>query len=487
MNFLDRAFVLTDTENNPKHVAGLHILSLPEGKSMSYVDEIFQWCKSKNHAEFPFDSKITVVLGWPLRFDKVASLDMDYHVKLSEVDDVGHEEHLNDIVAQIHAVPMDRARPLWQFHFIKSKNGNQFALYMRVHHVYGDGLTLLRMNMQCFTDDPDQEWEPFWLLERKSRRKVEVPLWKFVLSTIWSLLVNSFDMIRMSIKVWGGILRIHRSFMPPPFSGKKTVLTGRVTQGRTIATLKLPMDSILNSSKRLRVSVNELMLTAIDIGVHQFLKDYDHSFSKPLIANMPISLRRPEDKGTGNKIAITLTELAYGSKDPYERLRQIVDSQNRLKRVVRHTRPTAFMHFSIIVQSLPWLVELMRLDDLIRPNGNIVISNMPGPKEARYMNGCKLEALFPISTLTPGGGVNITLISYDGEMNIGFVTSNRKIASIAPLAEYTQDAYELLIKSIDDHTTSTDELAEHPHSGIKSVFDDAALHNHHQMASQEQS
>ena len=107
------------------------------------------------------------------------------------------------------------------------------------------------------------------------------------------------------------------------------------------------------------------------------------------------------------------------------------------------------------------VIEWCRLSNYIPPIGNILISNVPGPKDTRYLKDSKLISVYPVSTMTPGGGVNITLMTYNGTANIGFVCGNNRIDSLQPLAGYVEEAFDMLEKSVDDPTLSIDDIGEH--------------------------
>ena len=47
-----------------------------------------------------------------------------------------------------------------------------------------------------------------------------------------------------------------------------------------------------------------------------------------------------------------------------------------------------------------------------RPPLNLVISNVPGPRNSLYCAGAELQANFPVSVIVDGVGLNITVMSY---------------------------------------------------------------------------
>jgi hypothetical protein len=64
-----------------------------------------------------------------------------------------------------------------------------------------------------------------------------------------------------------------------------------------------------------------------------------------------------------------------------------------------------------------------------------------GPTEPLYLNGARLEALCPVSTLIAGMGLNITFMSYAGSVVIGFTCNAASLPGAERLAPYTREAF----------------------------------------------
>ncbi|MFT5163709.1 MAG: diacylglycerol O-acyltransferase, partial [Alteromonadaceae bacterium] len=165
-------------------------------------------------------------------------------------------------------------------------------------------------------------------------------------------------------------------------------------------------------------------------------------------------------------------------QDPYKRLRQIVQSHKIVKRAAKKVYPPAFAYYTIWWQSWALVFEKLHLSNFFRPLGNILISNVPGPKEGLFYKDCKVQSIYPISALTPGGGVNITLLTYDGVANVGLVCCNDKIKSLEPLAQYFNEAFAVLEACVDDPSVSIDDIGELALPEPKSIVDDPSVVGH---------
>lgn len=461
ITFLDKTFWITESQANPKHVAGLQLLEMPEDAPADYVEQLFAELQSFNKAVPPFNCKVSRFLGYPMKLSPIDQLNMDYHVQMHVLDDINNKPELHKFVAKLHETWLDRDKPLWQCHLIKDKANYGFAIYIKVHHMYGDGATLIRWFQKGYSEQKNnQNFVPVWAADLNLREQKKVNIFKQVMTGLWDIIITVKDLIWILFRLLLKLLRINQVYMPIPFSGTKTMLTGQVKKGRVVSTLDIDFARVKSLSKRLRASANEIMLCAFDIGVHRFLKDYGHSFEKALYTNMPINLRKPGETTSGNKIAIVPVELAHGEKDPYLRLRQIIENHRIVKRAARVSHPAAFSYYTLLIQSYSMLFEVLHISDWVRPIGNILVSNMPGPPNTLYFKDAKLLANYPISTMTPGGGVNITMLTYNGIAQIGLVCCDSKIASLEPMAQYIQEAFDMLEGCVDDPSLNVDDIGE---------------------------
>jgi len=75
---------------------------------------------------------------------------------------------------------------------------------------------------------------------------------------------------------------------------------------------------------------------------------------------------------------------------------------------------------------------------------NVTISNVPGPMQTLFFNGAKLEQMYPISLLSHGQALNITVVSYAGQFNVGFTGCRDTLPHMQRLATYMAEELEAL-------------------------------------------
>jgi diacylglycerol O-acyltransferase len=466
LTFLDKTFWITETEANPKHVASLQLLKKPAGCDADYIEKLFAEMRTFDKATAPFNCRVSTVMGYPIKFVPVDKLDMQYHVQLHVIDDLNDKIALHQFVASLHENCLDRDKPLWQYHLIKDNHTDQFALYIKIHHMCGDGSTLIRWFQAGYSQSPNnQNFVPVWSMNRTSKIRDKTPWFKAVFGGLWGVIMAIKDSIWIWFRLLVKLLRINKDYMPLPFTGTKTLLTGQVQKGRALATLDIDFERIKVLSKRLRASANEVMLCVFDMAVHRQLKDHGQTFEKALYTNMPINLRKPGETTYGNKIAIVPVELAHGHTDPYLRLTEIIENHRKVKRAAMGSHPASFIYYTLLIQTYAIIFEMLGLSNWVRPIANILVSNMQGPSQVMYFKDSQMLAAYPISTITPGGGINITMVTYNGRANIGLVCCNNNIDSLEPLARYCCEAFDMLETCLDDPNLSTDDIGEKINDG----------------------
>lgn len=472
LSFLDKSFWLAESDASPKHVGCVQILEMPEQACASeYVRALYEEVKSHTKITPPFNCKVKTLLGYPLGLQPVKHMDMDYHVQFHITENIQDRRQLDKLTETLHASRLDPEKPLWQFIFLHDNTSRQFVIYARVHHLYGDGATLVRWFQAGYTAGPaEQGFTPVWALKRLRHRRKHLVRWRDRLFAVWQGLKTSWQFFIIMLRLLMKLVRINTHYMPLPFSGTQTPLTGQVRAGRAVTTTDIDFAEIKALARRTRASANEILLCVFDIAVHRFLNDHGQRFTRPLYTNMPVNLRKPGEKTTGNKIAIVPVELAHGERDPYVRLRQIIVNHRIVKHAAQKATPGAFKAYTITIQAVSLVFEWLHLSDFVKPIANILISNLPGPKETRYLKDSKLLACYPVSTMTPGGGVNITLMTYNGTANVGIVCCNRHVKDISPLAGYVHEALAILARSLDEPGVGIEDIGEQIESYPRSVI-----------------
>ncbi|WP_407686030.1 WS/DGAT domain-containing protein [Mycobacterium sp. HUMS_1102779] len=101
----------------------------------------------------------------------------------------------------------------------------------------------------------------------------------------------------------------------------------------------------------------------------------------------------------------------------------------------------AAMTYAVGLVALAGLGASTHLDRIAHPACNLVISNVAGAKEPRYLNGARLLGIYPVSALAASIGLNATLASYHDSMDFGFVANAAALGDLTRLTRHTAQAY----------------------------------------------
>ena len=104
----------------------------------------------------------------------------------------------------------------------------------------------------------------------------------------------------------------------------------------------------------------------------------------------------------------------------------------------------AAMAYAIAVLGAAEIRSAPLVDRVTPPLANVVISNVPGPRERMYLDGAPLVGAFPVSAIAASVGLNATLTSYNGRMDFGFVGSGATMHDLPVLARHARQSYEEL-------------------------------------------
>ncbi len=447
LSVLDTAFLALETEASPKHVAGLAVLD-PGSRKLD-LRELLAAMKSVPAAP-PFNQKIDwSIISLPSWIED-PDMDIDWHVRHVALPEPGGMADLMDFVGHAHSTLLDRSRPLWEFYLIEGLEDGNFAIYFKMHHAYMDGATISRRIVETLNESPsDETVTPIWATKVEKPRVTEEE--RGLLTQLTDGLKSAGIMAKGVSKL--GSLVVEHSLkslgvrddgLPVPFTAPRSHINERMSPARGAGTARIPLERVKVAAREAGVTVNDVLLSIVDGALMAYLDRVGEEPEKPLIAQMPISLRRNGESGEGNLISVALVELATGERDPIARLERIHRHAAAVKEEYgRMSQWTATTYF-VTMQSIAQLNELTQVDRFVHPLGNILVSNLIGEPTARYLAGAKAVGMYPISTIGPGLSANITLYTCDGVVNVGLIAGREAIGDPMYVTESMVRSFEEL-------------------------------------------
>ena len=183
--------------------------------------------------------------------------------------------------------------------------------------------------------------------------------------------------------------------------------------------------------------------------VRRWLIEHEDLPEDPLVAQVPVSVRTKKQFGTyGNRIGMLSVPLFTNEADPVERLMLVHDAMGLAKE--RHKAMPAEL-LQDATQFIPPAVFsraariTFSLAATRKPIWNLVVSNVPGPQFPLFMAGARLVANYPVSVITDGMGLNITVMSYDGHLDFGIVADREQMRDVWKLIDWLGDELERLL------------------------------------------
>jgi hypothetical protein len=159
-----------------------------------------------------------------------------------------------------------------------------------------------------------------------------------------------------------------------------------------------------------------------------------------------VSLRQEGDASLNNQATMTLVNLNTHLADPMQRVSAIRRAAGAMKAQmsgVKGVIPTDFPSLGApwLLSGLASLYGRSRLADRLPPLANVVISNVPGPQFPLYLAGGKMMTYYPVSIVIHGIALNITVQSYNGSLDFGFIACRRAVPDVREVAGHILEAH----------------------------------------------
>ncbi len=450
LNALDIAFLGLETQRTPVNVAALQVLEIPEGYKGNFVRDLLDEL-AKHPPGPPFDRKLGrgPIVGVPY-WVVDDHFDLDYHVRHSALPKPGTMEELLSLVSRLHSRVLDRERPLWEFHVIEGLRNRRFAIYMKMHHAAIDGMGGIAMLEACYGTSPDAPVRGPWRgLGKKGRRPRSNG---GLLGTLGSLARGAAGQISMApdlAKIVAGhglkALGMRSDESPYLFSAPKSIFNDHVSGARLFAVNDISLSDIKSFSKAADATVNDTILAICSGALRRYMQEKEQLPDKSLLATVPVSIQ--QINRTGNQITYVSARLATDQRDPMRRLDDIRDSTFHAKKEMSEVDPAAATAFAVMAQGMVAVLNRLQLASLLPPPANVVISNVPGPRQPLYFGGARMVANYPLSVLVDGQALNITVVSYCDSVDFGLMACRDTLPDVDKIAAHLDDAFEELKKA----------------------------------------
>ena len=453
----DSSWLFAETYRTPMQVGMLATFAVPEDRPTFVADLVERW-RSVHQFEAPFNDqfKKAPIPSWVEVKDD--HIDLDYHLRHSALPSPGSQRELGVLISRLHSAKMDRRYPLWECHVIEGLEGGKWALYMKAHHSQVDGVGGIRLLRRMLSIDPDKRnMLPPWAVGTHGpdqsglppREKPGTELERAQSAGLGGALAGG---VRAGASVAGSLSRTYAETLigggdterAAPFRAPKSIFNGRIHTPRRFATQRYSIDRMKHVAKAADGSLNDVFLAVCGGALRRYLRELEQLPKDSLTANVPVSVRAHEGAKVGNAVTFLYAQLGTDIADPVKRIERIKTSTRLGKDRLPQVGQGAMDAYTAVLM-LPFLSQAMLgFGGHGRPASNLVISNVPGPAEIRYLDGSQMEEIFPVSLLFNGQALNITGVSYAGEFNIGYTGDRDSLPSLQRIAVYSGEELDAL-------------------------------------------
>lgn len=447
----DNSFLVYDTETTPMNIGAVSVL---EGDIA--LDPFIENIAAKIHLIPRYQQLVVPApfgVGRPTwEFDP--SFDVRRHVRELVIEPPGTLDQLFGAAARIHETRLDRERPLWEIYLVRGMEGGNTGMISKVHHCMVDGVGGISLLMIILDPSPDapisgtpgQEYDP---------PPIPGPVARFNdaffdglsegLDTITDIEQRFLDVATGAGRDWLKMMGVSlRTALPYfMFPARKTPFNRPFSGKREITGLAAPMDEVNRIRAVTGGTINDVALTVLSGAVARYLEEHGEDVSDRIIRIFtPVNVRHDSESGTlGNKVSMLLVEVPAGEKDPLARLTKIEQRTAQLKK--DHVSDgVGNLSNAVFAMPAPVSKALVDLGALpLDKMGNMVCTNVPGPRFPLYSIGHQMLSMYPIVPIAWEMGIGCAIASYNGTLYLGLTSDLGAAPDAHLLSDYLVESY----------------------------------------------
>ncbi len=403
-------------------------------------------------------------LAWIPVFDHPVWIDdehfkIDYHVRHTSLPKPGDERLLKRFAGRLMSQQLDRGKPLWEIWIVEGVEDDQVAIVSKLHHCMIDGVGSVALTGAMMSNDaregrdaevPTVPWVPRpaptpreLFLDECKRLGME-PF--ALLKGLGSAALNPGKTWRTVGNAVGGIQDAISAGLKP---ASDTPLNRNIGPHRRFDWTEIELKTIKHIRNELGGTLNDVVLTSVSGAVGNFLRQRgirveDLDFR----AMVPVNTRESADReALGNRIAMLLARLPIAERDPVARLRSVQETTKQLKSSKQAQGVSALEDLSDVT-----LMGLFSAFAKLSANArsyNMVVTNVPGPREPVYLLGSKMRSVYPLVPLNRNQALGIAVFSYCDRLFWGFNSDWDSVPDLHEVVTGIDHEFDKLVKIAD--------------------------------------
>jgi diacylglycerol O-acyltransferase / wax synthase len=428
---MDAMLLYSEAPNLHTHTLKVAVIDPSDCDGEFGFDAFRHHVRRRLHLLEPLRYKL-VDIPWQLHhpmWQEDCEVDLDYHLRRVQVPAPGGRRELDGVIGEVASTPLDRSRPLWEFHFAEGLAGGRFALIGKIHHALADGVASVNLLARAMDleDGPTDE--------RDNDEAGVTP------STAALLRAAARDHVRQVARLPGlvrdasvGLTRVRRRSrergthpdLADAFDAPATFLNHVVSPRRRFASATLPLADVKATARALGITMNDMVLATAAGGLRKLLSAYDGAAGQPIIASVPTATDK-SNRVTGNEISGLSISLPVHIADPAERVRlvalatRIAKEDHEILGPQLYGRLMSYLPTALAPAAFRWLARREAPNKMM----NVAVSSVVGPRQRGHFGGAAVSEIYSTGVLSPGAPVNITVWSYVDQLGIAVLTDDR--------------------------------------------------------------
>jgi diacylglycerol O-acyltransferase len=444
LSLIDDTFLRFESRRAPLHIGILMLFEPPAGAPAGFAAQLAERLRQSARATPPFNQRLARRKGLHVWEDD-DEFDLAHHFVHTSLPQPGRIRELLALVSRVHSAHLDRAYPLWRLYLIEGIEDGRIAVYLKIHHSVVDGVAGIRLLTRCMSTDAAQSlnmpppWEVGTTEPKVQMLPVPTPAVEgfAAVRALARAGVRAVSPVLREVRSTFREVRLHDPDIALVGDAPRSLLNGRISASRRFAAQQYSTQRMRAVAKGLDATLNDVVLAMCGGALRRYLLGLDALPEKPLIAGVPVSIRR-DNAAFGNEVAFTITHLATHLEDPVERLLAIKRCMDKSKQRLRKFSPTQVMAYAALML-MPGALGTLLSRSSDRALGNVVVSHVPGPREDLYWQGCRLAGLYPASLLLDTLALNITVISRHDFVDFGLIACRKSVPQVQRLLDHLED------------------------------------------------
>ena len=455
---LDASFLYLETPAQPLHVCSVLEIdpaTIPGGYSFDRLRDALA-IRIKAMPEFReklADNRLN--LDHPVRVED-KDFDLERHLHRIGLPSPGGRVELAEICGHIASLTLDRSRPLWEMWVIENvasldgEGEDRLAVLTKVHHSGVDGVTGANLMSQLCATEPDPP-PPDPVAGVGQASDLEIAIGGAIRFATRPMKLANVLPATVSTVVDTVKRARNGQSMAAPLNAPKTRFNVNVTARRNVAFAQLDLDDVKMVKNHYGVKVNDVVMALVSGVLRRFLLDTDELPDSSLVAMVPVSVHDKSDRPGRNQVSGMFASLQTDIEDPGQRIKAISEANSLAKQHSTAIGATLLQDWAQFAAPAVFGVA-MRVyarSNLsgARPVHNLVVSNVPGPQVPLYFLGAEVKAMYPLGPIFHGSGLNITVMSLTGTLDVGLISCPDLLPDLWDMADDFRVALDELVAS----------------------------------------